>query len=163
MQHQEAHSYGSVSVEEHITHFIAGFTAFKQKKVLKNCQECLKSILKPREEASEGDSFTLMKESFGGYSLPTDSLVALIKAIEIAAAECVAKQGFHEDMLFTTMKYINIDSSCFVGCLEHVTETTKRVMRFYLITRMFWAGEMKTMALLHDKEKRKDQRRNSKA
>ena len=163
-QHYTDHSYRSIPVERYLTHFMAGFTAFKQKKLVKNCQECLQTIVKPREEASEGDAFTLMKESFGGYTLPSDSLVALIKAVEVAAADCHANHGVQEDMLFTTVKqYLKINADCFVGCLEHTEVVTKKILKYYLITRMYFASAMKNNEISNEKDKRKDQRRQSKA
>lgn len=163
LQTLKEHSYNVITPEKHMVHFMSGFTAFKQKKLVKDCLPCLQSLTKPREEANENDALVVIKEAFGGYTYASDSLAELIRAVETAVNECVGNHNVHKEMIFTTLKHLRIDAKCMVGCMEHMTEVTKRVLKFYLVTRMFFAGDMKNASILRDKQTRANKRRESKA
>lgn len=89
-----------------------------------------------------------MKEIHGGYSIPSNTLVSLIKAVEFAVSDTMSNSGVHEEMIFTALKYLRLDVSCFVGCIDHTQELTKAMLKYYLYTRMFFAADMKNSSLL---------------
>ena len=97
-----------------------------------------------------------MKEQYGGYTLPTEAMAGLIGALEGAVNDCMARHGVHDDMLSTTLRYVKLDASCFVGCVAHVTKVTKEIIKFYLRARMFFAGAMKNTQVKRAKEKSED-------
>lgn len=160
-QHEIEHPYRSVSTDKYITHFMAGFTAFKKTEADWRLPRCLKSLAKPREESCEGDAFTFINECYGGFTLASDSLVALVKAIEEAAAEALAYKGVQEDMLFITLKYLKIDASCYIGRLNHTEKLTKEILRYYLMVRMIFTADVKNKECLREKERKKAARKKS--
>ncbi|KAK3929379.1 F-box protein [Frankliniella fusca] len=53
---QEEHNYDKSTTEKYLISFMAGFTCFRQKKLAKDCEDCIKTLTKDREETSETDS-----------------------------------------------------------------------------------------------------------
>ncbi|KAK3919880.1 Cytochrome c oxidase subunit 1 [Frankliniella fusca] len=131
---------------------MAGFTAFRQKKLVQGCTECLDSITKPRSDTGPKDGFTLTKESFSGYTFASDELVNLVEAVEKAVGDCMTNHKFHADLVFTTLKYLVIKSDCFVGCLNHRDIVTKKLIRYYLVVRQFFASDIGNQQMGKDKK-----------
>ncbi|KAK3932944.1 T-box protein VegT [Frankliniella fusca] len=159
---QEEHNYDKSTTEKYLINFMAGFTCHRQKKIAKNCQECLKTLTKDREDTTNVDSWTLMKEIHGGYSIPSDALVSLIKAVEFAVCDTMSTSDVHQDMIFTSLKFLKIDVSCFVGCLDHTHDVTKALVKYYLFTRMFFAADMKNAEMARKKERNEQFAKQSK-
>lgn len=134
----------------------------KQKHIAKGCDECLQTMMKPREEAGPDDSFIMTKERYGGYSYPTDTMARLIARLHQAMYDCSRFHEIHTDFVFTTLKYVRIDASCYVGCLEHVTDITKQIMMYYMGCMMHFMSGMKNAQFKRTKEKTKSLRKQSK-
>lgn len=98
----------------------------------------------------------------GGLTLPSTELANLITAVEYAVCNTMSNYGVHGDMAFTTLQNLNINAGCFVGCLNHTSELTKKIVEYYLMTRMFFAGDMKKQEMEKLKEKSKQKRKSSK-
>ncbi|KAE8743485.1 hypothetical protein FOCC_FOCC010908 [Frankliniella occidentalis] len=162
---QKEHSYFldmREKYDELLMSFMAGFTAFRRKKVVEDCTECLNSLIKPRSDIGPKDKFAITKECYGGYTYPSDELVKLVVAIEKAVGDCVNNHKFHKDMVFTTLKYLVIDAGCFVGCLSHKDQVTKNILKYYLFMRMFFAADIKNQQEESDRKKRLEHRKQSK-
>jgi len=158
----EEHNDYHATSDRLIIQFMAGFTSFKRKKITKHCEECQGSLEKTRSEATEADRWILTQEIHGGLTLPSTELANLITSVEYAACKTMSNYGVHEDMAFTTLQNLNINASCFVGCLSHTSELTKKIVEYYLITRMYFAGDMKKQEMEKLKERSKQKRKSSK-
>ncbi|KAK3925701.1 F-box protein [Frankliniella fusca] len=131
---QEEQNYDKSTTEKYFINFMSGFTCHRQKKITKNCQECLKTLTKDREHTTYVDSWTLMKEIHDGYSIPSDTFVSLIGAVEFAVL-CASGHDLH---IFE----IEIEGSCFVDCLDHIRHITEALVTYYFFTTMFFAADM---------------------
>lgn len=72
---------------------------------------------------------------------PSDELSLLLRAVEKAVLECVAREGIHKDLAVTTLKYVRLDPSFTIGCLDHSNDLKKKIIKYYLMMRMFFASD----------------------
>ena len=111
------------------------------------------TLEKPRTDANSGDSYILTREMFK-LTLPSDELATFLRSVERAVLQCMSKHGVHNDMAFTTARYLRLDTSIQIGCLDHSDVLKKKLLKFYLIMRMFHASDAYN-AQVTEKEARK--------
>ncbi|KAK3924063.1 Transposable element P transposase, partial [Frankliniella fusca] len=119
--------------EENIISFLAGFTAFRQNKIVQNCEDCLLTMTKKLVLA-----FQKIKEIDNGYSYASPELRGLISSCERAIRESVAANDIGGDMFVNIIKYLCLAPEGHVGCLDHREEVTSRLIKYYLTMRMFF-------------------------
>lgn len=142
--------------------FMAGFTAFRQKKIAQNCDACLLTFTQFREEADSGHNFTRTKEIYDGYSYASNELSNLIKATEKAVQEAVYVENVHEDLFINTIKYMKLAAGDHVGCIDHHFDLTKKVIKYYLTMRNFFIAEKKSSEVADLNKKKKALSKQSK-
>lgn len=130
-------------MEDNLTKFMAGFTAFRQKKIAKDCTDCLLTFTQFREEVGSGFEFMKTKEIYGGYSYPSNEMASLICRVEKAMQDCFHDNNLEENIFIKVIKYLKIENSDKVGCIEHKDEITKKIIKFYLTMRMFFVTQEK--------------------
>jgi len=148
--------------EENLKSFMAGFTAFRQKIIVKNCDDCLLTLTVFREETGADYAFQKTKEIYNGYSYASPELRQLISSIERAIRESVAAHDISGDMFVTTLKYLRMAPEEHVGCLNHKEEVSSRLIKYYLTMRMFFVLENKNKEYKDKKDKARKLAKQSK-
>lgn len=142
MAHMMDHNYlpSLEECEENLVSFMSGFTSFKQKKLANECSDCLQTFSKPRQEARSTFAFTRIKEIYMGYTYPSEEMRSLVAALETAVRESLHNHGIQTDIFKKTLEYIRLDpAKDLVGCILHKEDITKKIIRYYLVMRMFFA------------------------
>ena len=132
---------------------MAGFTAFKQRKIAKNCEDCLLTMTVFREETGANYTFQKIKEMYNGYSYASPELRELISSCERAIRESIAANDINGDIYVTTIKYLRLSPDDHVGCLKHKEELTSRLIKYYLTMRMFFVLDNKNLFYKEKKDK----------
>lgn len=175
-------AYGVSILNDHDSHvcttsdylltYIAGYVAGKGKRFCRNvdnnnnviCEECLKTlVLQPNDEIPERHKLIQMKTK-GHLINPSVALFNLLSTLEKGIIETTKCEEIDANTLFVIMGLINEekDSITFVGCEKHNHEFTKNIVRFYLITQMFFLVKQANKNDYIEREKIKEKRKSSK-
>lgn len=124
-----------------------------------SCEDCVVTlVLSSGESIPENHKFIEIK-SRGYLKHPSRQLVSLITSIENAIMEVVQNRLPQADTLFkVTQKLDEMSPIAHVGCTKHNNDLTRRVMAFYLTTRMHFLAKQTNLNSLErrqSKEKRK--------
>lgn len=103
-----------------------------------------------------------MKEMYGGYTFPSNELAKLVEAAERAVQICFKENAVHQDMFITCLRYIKLEQENLVGCLDHMHEVSKKVIKFYIVMRMFFVSDRKNLELEEKQRLRKQHAKQSK-
>lgn len=72
---------------------------------------------------------------------PSDELRSLVEAVEKAIRECVTNHDLHADVFTTTLRYLKLHPSAYVGCPDHKEALSKKIVKFYLTMRLFFVAD----------------------
>ena len=138
--------------ETNLVAFMAGFTAFRQKKVANGCADCLLTMTVFREETGPDCAFSRTKEIYNGYTYASPELKNLVSSCEKATRDSLAAHDINGDLFKTTLKYLTLDlDNSYVGCIQNKADVTKRLIKFYLTMRMFFAIDNKNLEFKNSK------------
>lgn len=116
--------------------YIAGYVARKARTYCRDCPECRESLT----SQEEGEHTRLIELKSKGYLLyPSPSLENLVQCLEKSVQSVVTNHKMCAAYVFLlTEEVMKTGISSFIGCqnLEHQKNLTKRVVKFFLLTRM---------------------------
>lgn len=131
------YDYNEREIDRFALGYLAGYAAKKAKPWTNKCSECFRSLV--TSESTETSRLIELKTR--GYLLtPSESLVTLLKSLEETIQKVASRQALCADYLFLVVQEMESERGLpsFVGCSEtaHRRDLTKKVVRFYTITRM---------------------------
>ena len=138
------------TTSDYVLTYIAGYVARKGNRFFKNisnnknknvtCEECLKKLaLQPTDTIPERHKLIQLKTE--GYLInPSVALFMLLSNLENAIIEATKYGNINVDTLFEIMSLMDDETNpvILIGCDQHNYEFTKNIIRFYLVTRMFF-------------------------
>lgn len=160
------------TTSDYILTYIAGYVARKGNRFCKDidnnktviCEECLKTlVLQPNNEIPERHKLIQIKTK--GYLMnPSVALFDLLSILEKEVIETTQCGEINVNTLFEIIGSIDKDNNCvtFLGCEKHYYEFTRNIIRFYLITRMFFLVKQANKNDNIEREKTKEKRKSLK-
>ncbi|XP_067215656.1 uncharacterized protein [Linepithema humile] len=166
------HDLHICTTSDYILTYIAGYVARKGNRFSKNiinnknviCEECLKTlILQPNDVIPERHKLIQIKTK-GYLKNPSIALFNLLSILEKGIIEATKCGEINVNTLFEIMELIDEEknSLALIGCEKHKYEFTKNIIRFYLITRMFFLVKQANKNDNAEREKTKEKRKSSK-
>lgn len=166
------HDLHICTTSDYILTYIAGYVARKGNRFSKNiinnknviCEECLKTlVLQPNDVIPERHKLIQIKTK-GYLKNPSIALFNLLSILEKGIIEATKCGEINVNTLFEIMKLIDEEknSLTLIGCEKHKYEFTKNIIRFYLITRMFFLVKQANKNDNAEREKTKEKRKSSK-
>lgn len=138
---------------------IMRFCKFVDGKTQVSCEDCVVTLILPTNESIPENHKFIEIKSRGFLKHPSKELVSLITSIENAIMEVVQGRLPQADTLFkVTEKLEEMSPLSHVGCSNHSNDLTRRVMSFYLTTRMHFLAKQTNLNSIEkrqSKEKRK--------
>lgn len=150
------------TTSDYVLTYISGYVARKGNRFCKNtnnnknvnCEECLKTlVLQSNDEILERHKLIQIKTK--GYLInPSVTLFNLLSSLEKGVIEATKCGEIHVNTLFEIMELIDDENypTILIGCEKHNYEFTKNIIRFYLITRMFFLVKQAKMIILKEKK-----------
>ncbi|XP_071582486.1 uncharacterized protein [Temnothorax nylanderi] len=141
------HDYFKCSTSEYVLAYVAGyvtrkgtrFAIFNEEGNRVVCQDCLQSLELPASEAIPENHKLIDIKSRGNLKHPSRKLEELLSILERATVETVSCEELNENTLFSVTKAVDeLPPITLVGCDKHKRLLTDSVMRFYLLTRMYF-------------------------
>jgi len=147
----DEHGYNLGNRRDKVVNLLSGLTARRMTALAQGCQDCLYLLTKTADQATEEDRLTLLR-SKGGYLLGSPQLNELLLALEEGIMRCVAAEDIHSNLIFSIMDNITWEPEKKVGCLQHETDITKGVIKFYVIMRLHFIANNKNKDILSRKK-----------
>ena len=120
-------------------------------------------VLQPTDAIPERHKLIEIKTK--GYLInPSVALFMLLSNLEKAIIKATEYGDINVDTLFEIMGLIDDEKNpvILIGCEEHKYEFTKNIIRFYLVTRMFFLVKQANKNDDSEREKTKEKRQSSK-
>ncbi|KAK3907825.1 Transposable element P transposase, partial [Frankliniella fusca] len=130
-------------LQEKALRYFTGYVARKAKKTFtaKTCENCFSLLCAPVDYAVKDIDAIIVARSKGNLIIPSDSLYAIVKALETAVLETVRVRSLTQNIIFTVIEHVKSKTIDEIGCNEHKRRLTKDIMNFYLNTRLIFACE----------------------
>lgn len=131
----------AMMTEQFAFKYVSGFISRHSRRHLNNkCEECRKTIEKPKEQATESDMHITLK-SKGFYTYPSDGLVKTLAVVESKILEVASSPTRDKNILFAVVESLRTIIVPLVGCALHASEFTKKILKSYLVMRMFFISD----------------------
>lgn len=129
------HSQHIEKSDSRLTYYVAGYVA--RKCVLKTkCEACKQTLTVPAsEEDSEIAELTRLRDK-GGLLYPRGALFTFVETLENLFTECFSKSKLHCESILDVLSLAKEKCTSTIGCSEHATELTLKVVSFYITTRL---------------------------
>lgn len=72
----------------------------------------------------------------GGLLYPSNELNALVTSLENTFTHCFSVKELRSDSLMDLVSFLQLTKLNFVGCPDHKTALTNKIIKFYVITRI---------------------------
>lgn len=121
--------------DSRLIYYVAGYAA--RKCIMKtNCGPCMQSVtLSSAAESSHIAMYTRQKDN-GGLLYPSSTLFLFVEMLENLFTECFSRQELHADSIIDILSLVRARCRSSIGCSEHAAELTRKVISFYLTTRL---------------------------
>lgn len=164
------HNYTRSDYFDYIMSYMAGYVArkgprfasFKENGKMKVCNTCIQTFqLCEGSDIPQRDRFIELK-SKGHLLHPSAKLFDLVTILERAILETLRKSDINSMTLFEiTASVSEVESLPLVGCVQHSAVVTRKILCFYLTTRMYFICEQFNKN--HQTEKRHTQEKRKAA
>lgn len=145
------HDYCESETSVYANAYVAGYVARKaslrfakfivdeKSVVCKNCCDAL--ILSPNDPIPERHKLIELRTK-GNLKNPSVKLCNLINILEVAVMKIVGSGKLEEDTLFQVTSALQDSCSVqLIGCTDHAESLTRRIITFYLTTRMYFISK----------------------
>ena len=102
----------------------------------KKCPDCKIIIASNRNDCHLVSAEFTKTFDMGGLMYPSTSLFVLILKIENAFTECLSVQALHQECIEDVITALEQKYIKPIGCEKHKITLTKRLINFFVITRM---------------------------
>ena len=131
----EDHSYQMVASSDFITSYVSGYILRRTSKFT-TCDICLQNLTTPDANGEEANKFIELK-SRKCLLYPSQAIVQLITSLENHLLLTLLENKIHSEFLYDVMQRIYHGPSLnLVGCDQHKSEVTEKIVQFYLILRL---------------------------
>ncbi|KAJ1531355.1 hypothetical protein ONE63_000039 [Megalurothrips usitatus] len=136
--------YESLTVDPGAIKMFGGYVARKARRTsyAKECSTCFECLKAPWDQALREEEDDIIHSRSKGYLLtPSDSLMLILKKLELCVLEVFQMSHLHADIVFEVTNQVKMKAFEEVGCDEHKRKLTKAIISFYLCTRLIFACE----------------------
>ncbi|KAG8192301.1 hypothetical protein JTE90_002123 [Oedothorax gibbosus] len=123
--------------DSRLIYYTSGYIVRKFLKITR-CEEC-RVLLSDKQD----DTDTVIEEAhytkqfdLGGLMYPSQQLFELVCILENHFTECISTNSLHRDITFEIVEELKGTCFPFIGCKLHDKELTKKIVKFYILTRM---------------------------
>lgn len=144
------HDYVESETSSYACAYIAGYVARKATKrfvkFVENkkpfiCMECKSILVLPKNDDTP-ETHKLIEIRSNGFLLhPSVKLQKLIELLEIAVMTVVGDSNVESDLLFKVTEVVEQLSPLLIGCDNHSKQLTRRIITFYITTRMYFISK----------------------
>lgn len=114
--------------------YAAGYVARKSIATTK-CAECCQDLQNKGGSPPAEAALTAAVDR-GGLLYPSDQLNALVTSLENTFTHCFSVKQVRSDSLMDLVSFLQLTKLNLVGCPEHKTALTNRIIKFYVLTRL---------------------------
>lgn len=121
--------------DDRIIHYIAGYVVRKFKQQIK-CKECETQLKGNRDSVI--NTYSSLTEVFdeGGLIYSSTHLFSFIQNLEYKFTTCFTINLLHRESISDLFQTLSNSTLNFIGCDNHKIELTKKLLKFYIITRL---------------------------
>lgn len=136
------HTYNVLSPEETAQYYLAGYVAFKVNRAA-DCADCKKDLV-GSQDALPAEALLIIERAHvsGCLVYPSRKLFACISTIEKTVSQ-ESEQATFGDVFWRVLDSLIENGTNTVGCSQHCSEFTGKVIHFYLVTRMHFFARKK--------------------
>lgn len=136
------HTYNVLSPEETAQYYLAGYVAFKVNRTA-DCADCKKDLV-GSQDALLAEALLIIERAHvsGCLVYPSRKLFACISTIEKTVSQASEPATFG-DLFWKVLDSLIENGTNTVGCSQHCSEFTGKVIHFYLVTRMHFFARTK--------------------
>lgn len=150
------HDYLVESLNEYVQTYFSGFVARKIGQWTA-CIEYTESCTKLQGDGPHDEMITMLSRGYLKY--PSDKLLQLLTALETAVMQTMGEEQLNKYSFQHIAKHLLAEKVTFVGCKTHTQCLTRKVINYYLLTRMKMVCKMHNnvynVARLEEKQYRK--------
>lgn len=146
------HIYPQQTSDARLVYYLAGYVA-RRKVLTTKCQDCFQLLLTSAEQADKGiSSFTSFCDR-GGLLYPSRELFSFIEALEDTFTLWFSWNKLHKDSLSEMVHHLlNVPQ---VGCETHKKDLTSNLVKFFIMTRLYFYTKSLNKERTSTREKRK--------
>lgn len=128
-------------IEQHsdarIIYYVAGYVTRKFNSIAK-CNLC--EINLQQDKSSITDPVADFTKYFDKHGLlyPSNNLFNLVFELENKFTNCFSFNKLHRDSIVDIVTTLNVSNSVKVGCIEHQNMLTNKIVKFYILTRLYF-------------------------
>lgn len=139
------HTYNVLSPEETAQYYLAGYVAFKVNRTA-DCADCKKDLV-GSQDALLAEALLIIERAHvsGCLVYPSRKLFACISTIEKTVSQASEPATFG-DLFWKVLDSLIENGTNTVGCSQHCSEFTGKVIHFYLVTRRHFSARKKCQA-----------------
>lgn len=144
------HEYFKCTTSDYVLSYMAGFVARKSRRFIKyhtdgnkkklECLQCFNTLRVQDQEHPVEEHKLIHLRDKGHLIRPSKKLFELISVLEKVTLETIKNNNIHSETLFEIMERLENYPHPLpkLGCFNHSSLVTHSIVRFYLITRMFF-------------------------
>lgn len=131
---QEDHDYDIKMTSDWALGYFTGFVT-KHMKNWTSCEECVSTLMN-REPTDAARDALIIYLNQGGLQYPSNHLFELLRLMEVTILETVGKENIHSATILHIAQNLGKKKIIFVGCDAHEVEVTRKIIEYFLISRM---------------------------
>ena len=162
------HDYFGCTTSDYVLTYISGFVAKKATRFVKfmttnSCEECTQSLLLDPKEAIPESHKLIKLKSHGYLKHPSKQLFQLISMLEQGTLKAIVEKDLNAETLFEVTRAIEgLPATPPVGCSQHASMLTHRIITFFLTTRMYFLCKQANKNDSVEREQTQEKRKSSK-
>lgn len=121
--------------DSRLIYYTSGYIVRKFFRLTK-CEECRLQLSSQKNATTIEESKYTKEFDLGGLMYPSQRLFEFISSLENNFTESISTISLHRDITFDIIENMRKKKFSFVGCKLHKYELSKRIVKFYILTRM---------------------------
>lgn len=121
--------------DSRLIYYMAGYVARRSISSTK-CMDCCQQLLKEKDGSPPATASITKAVDRGGLLYPSEQLNALVTTLENTFTRCFSLKRVNSDSLIELVSFLQLAKLTLVGCAEHSTILTNKIIKFYVLTRL---------------------------
>lgn len=121
--------------DSRLIYYMAGYVARRSIASTK-CMDCCQQLLKEKDGSPPATASITKAVDRGGLLYPSEQLNALVTTLENTFTRCFSLKRVNSDSLIELVSFLQLAKLTLVGCAEHSTILTNKIIKFYVLTRL---------------------------
>ncbi|XP_075721827.1 uncharacterized protein LOC142765140 [Rhipicephalus microplus] len=121
--------------DSRLIYYIGGYVARKNIATTK-CTDCCAQLLRQNNGSLPAAACLTNVVNRGGLLHPSAKLNDLVTSLENAFTRCFSIKEIKSDSILDLISFLQLAKLTVVGCPNHNTELTNKVIKFYVLTRL---------------------------